>query len=90
MFIELRAEGLFVECQKPIKVKYREEGVGDYYADLVVNNLIIIELKAAETLIEEHGIQLINYLKGTEIEVGLLLNFGKSPQIQRKIFSNKK
>lgn len=58
-------------------------------ADLLVNNLVIIELKAAETLMEEHENQLINYLKATDIEVGLLLNFGKKPQISRKIFTNK-
>lgn len=89
LIIELRREGLSVESQKPIKVEYRDEVVGDYFADLIVENLIIVELKAAESLIEEHEIQLINYLKATEMEVGLLLNFGKKPQIRRKIFTNK-
>ena len=55
----------------------------------MVENKIILELKAAESLIEEHELQLINYLKATDIELGLLLNFGKKPEIRRKIFSNK-
>ena len=64
--------------------------VGDYFADIVVNNSVIIELKAHEAICEEHEYQLINYLKATEIEVGLLLNFGKQPQFKRKIFTNNK
>ncbi|MDZ7767301.1 MAG: GxxExxY protein [Melioribacteraceae bacterium] len=87
--IELTKMGLTVERQKLIKVYYDESEVGEYFADLLVNNLVIIELKAAETLLEEHENQLINYLKATDIEVGLLLNFGKKPQISRKIFTNK-
>jgi GxxExxY protein len=86
---KLIKSGLYVEKQKPINVWYDEQLVGEYFADLMVNNQIIIELKAAESLIEEHELQLINYLKATEIEVGLLLNFGKKPEIRRKIFSNK-
>jgi GxxExxY protein len=90
MIIELKAMGLNVENQKNIKVYYSGFEVGDYYADLIVNDLVIIELKAAETICEEHETQLINYLKATNIEVGLLLNFGKKPEIKRKIFSNKR
>jgi GxxExxY protein len=90
MFIELQNMGLFVEKQRRIKVFYEEYEVGDYFGDLVVNEQVIIELKAAESLCEEHEIQLINYLKATEIEVGLLLNFGKKPELKRKIFTNKK
>lgn len=86
---ELQKSGLYVEKKKPINVYYDEKLVGEYFADLIVNNQVIIELKAAESLIEEHELQLINYLKATEIEVGLLLNFGKRPEIRRKIFSNK-
>jgi len=63
--------------------------VGEYFADLLVENKVIIELKAADTICEEHENQLINYLKATDIEVGLLVNFGKRPEIKRKIFSNK-
>ena len=90
MFIELRKMGFFVERQKQIKVYYEEEQVGYYFADLIVNSCVILEIKAAEALHQQHEYQLINYLKATEIEVGLLLNFGKTPEFRRKIFSNKK
>lgn len=62
--------------------------MGNYFADIVVEERVIIELKAAEAICEEHETQLINYLKATEIEVGLLLNFGKTPQFKKKVFSN--
>ena len=62
--------------------------MGNYFADLLVNDVVIIELKAAESLCEEHEAQLINYLKATNIEVGLLLNFGKKAEFRRKIFTN--
>jgi len=84
LFLELRKEGLFVEKQKQINVFYDNQKVGEYYADLIVSDSVIVELKAAESLCEEHVFQLINYLKATEIEVGLLLNFGKTPQIRKK------
>jgi len=86
--IELEDIGIVVEKQKQIMVYYKSKQVGEYYAALIVENKIILELKAAETLVEEHEFQLINYLRATEIEVGLLLNFGKKPQISRKIFTN--
>ncbi len=88
LFMELRAMGLFCIKQRPIQVYYNTQIVGEYYADIMVNDSIILELKAAENLAEEHELQLINYLKATEIEIGLLLNFGKSPQFKRKIFTN--
>lgn len=88
MFLELRDRGLYVEVQKQIKVQYKGIFVGEYYADFVINEKVIIELKAAECLVKENEAQLINYLKGTEIEVGLLFNFGKRPEFIRKIFSN--
>ncbi len=88
LYLELLSMGLRVERQKPIKVSYKGNQVGDYYADLIVEGIVIVELKAAEGLIEEHELQLINYLKATNIEVGLLLNFGKTPGIKRKIFNN--
>lgn len=88
--LELRKRGLKVEKQRQIKVYYDNEMVGDYYADIIVNDCVILELKAAEGLIEEHEHQLMNYLKATEIEVGLLLNFGVKPQFKRKIFTNDK
>jgi GxxExxY protein len=90
LYLELTAMGLYCEKQKPIKVHYNGEIVGAYFSDIIVNNAVILELKAAETLIEEHELQLINYLKATEIEVGLLLNFGKEPQFKRKLFTNDK
>jgi GxxExxY protein len=90
MRIEITGMGLIVEQQKNIKVYYKSEQIGDYYADLLVNNSVIVELKAAETLCEEHEAQLLNYLKATDIEVGLLINFGKEPKFKRKIFTNDK
>lgn len=86
---ELQKAGYLVERQKPINVFYETELVGEYYADLLVENKVIIELKAAEAICEAHENQLINYLKATDIQVGLLLNFGKKPEIKRKVFSNK-
>lgn len=86
--IELQRHGLRVEQQKHIKVHYEGLEVGDYFADLLVNDLVIIELKAAEAICVEHEAQLLNYLKATDIEVGLLLNFGKSAEFRRKIFTN--
>ena len=88
LLIELSKFGLKVESQKPIKVHYDKQVIGDYYADIMVNDIVILELKAAETLCEQHELQLINYLKATDIEVGLLLNFGKKPEVKRKIFTN--
>jgi GxxExxY protein len=90
LFIELNSMGFYVEKQKNITVFYEEQKVGEYYADLIVDNCVIIELKAAESLCEEHEYQLINYLKATDMEVGLLLNFGKEPAFKRKVFSNEK
>ena len=87
LYIELAKMGLLVEKQKQIKVFYDEKEVGLYFADLSVENCVIVELKAAESLCEEHEYQLINYLKATEFEVGLLLNFGKKPELRRKVFS---
>ncbi|OGU40800.1 MAG: GxxExxY protein [Ignavibacteria bacterium GWB2_35_12] len=90
LYLELAAMGLFCEKQKPIKVHYNGKIVGEYFADIIVNGSVILELKAAEALAEEHELQLINYLKATGIEVGLLLNFGKKPQFKRKLFTNDK
>jgi GxxExxY protein len=88
LYYELIKSGLICCKQTPISVYYEGIEVGLYYADIVVDDKIIIELKAAEILVEEHELQLINYLKATEIEVGILLNFGKTPQVKRKIFTN--
>jgi len=86
--IELRKMGFTVSQQRKIKVYYEGEEVGDYESDLTVNDLVIVETKAKESLREEHEAQLINYLKATKIEVGLLMNFGKKPEFRRKIFSS--
>lgn len=88
MFLELCKSAHKIEAQKKIKVRYQGVVVGEYYADLIVDGKVIVELKAAEGLVHEHEIQLINYLKATDLEVGLLLNFGKKPQFKRKYFTN--
>ncbi len=90
LFIELKKQGLYCEPQQQIKVFYEGVEVGVYYPDIIVNNVLILELKAVEALAEEHELQILNYLKATEVEIGLLLNFGKKPEIRRKIFTNDK
>jgi len=88
MAIELLKMGCRVMKQKKISVYYEEEEVGEYYADLLVDDRVIVELKAAESLRKDHEIQLINYLKATQVELGLLLNFGRKAEFKRKIFTN--
>lgn len=88
LFIELTDMGLECVKQRPIDVFYKGIKVGNYFADIIVEGKVIFELKAAEGIAEEHEFQLLNYLKATEIEVGLLLNFGKAPEFKRKIFTN--
>ena len=88
LLIELRKIGFECKEESPIKVYYENIQVGDYRADIIVNDCVIVENKAAEALVEENEFQLINYLKATEIEVGLHLNFGKKPEFKRKIFTN--
>lgn len=88
MFFELKSKGYKVEAQKPIKVYFKNQLVGEYYADLLVDDKIIIELKACEVLMNVHVAQLMNYLKATKIEVGLLLNFGEEPEFKRIIYTN--
>lgn len=82
--IELEKLGLRVKQQEPINVIYDGQVVGEYYADLWVNERLVIELKAAQTLVTRHEVQLVNYLTATSIDDGLLLNFGPSVQIKRK------
>ena len=83
-----RQLGLEVCQQAPLKVYFDGHLVGEYVVDQLVNNLVIVELKAVRTLAEEHEAQLLNYLKATPYEVGLLLNFGPQPQTKRKVFDN--
>jgi GxxExxY protein len=87
MLIELRKLGLHCIPQHPVEVFYDDIKVGFYIADIVVDNAVIIEIKACETICEEHEAQLTNYLKATDIEVGILVNFGKKPAFKRKVFS---
>ena len=88
MILELKKLGLHGRRQVPLKVYYDNTQVGDYFADIIVEECVIVELKAAEALCEEHEAQLLNYLRATDIEYGLLLNFGKIPQIKRKVWTN--
>jgi len=87
LLIELRSMGMIVEQQRRVKVFYKGLVVGDYYADLFLEEKVIIELKAYEKINEQNEFQLINYLKATGIEVGLLMNFGKKPEFKRKVYS---
>jgi GxxExxY protein len=88
LFFTLKSRGIIVEQQYPIKVFFENLLVGEYFADLLVAQRVIVELKAAESLCEAHEAQLLNYLKATDIEVGLLLNFGPKAEFKRKIFTN--
>ena len=88
MVYEFKKDRIAVVSQSPIKVFYEQEVVGEYFADLLVVDKIIVEIKAARTLAPENEAQLLNYLKATNIEVGLLLNFGPKPEIKRKVFDN--
>lgn len=86
--ILLEEHGLMVEQQRPIKVYFHNQLVGEYVADMVVNGVVLLELKAIERLADVHSAQLLNYLKSTELEVGLLLNFGPQAEFRRKIYDN--
>ncbi|MFA6473030.1 MAG: GxxExxY protein [Candidatus Latescibacterota bacterium] len=82
--IEIEDSGIDVVQQFPIPVNYRGRMVGDFYADLLVEGNVIIELKAVQKLAKEHEVQLVNYLSATGIDNGLLINFGSSVEIKRK------
>lgn len=86
--LELEERGLVVRRQIPLAVHYKGRLVGQYVADLVVNDAVIVELKAVHRIDGAHEAQLINYLRATEIEVGLLLNFGAKPEFRRLVFAN--
>ena len=88
LMIELRKEDIYAVNQSPIKVSYDGEIIGEYYADILVEGKVLLEIKAAKNLAEEHEAQLLNYLKATDSEVGLLLNFGPKPEVKRKVFDN--
>jgi GxxExxY protein len=88
--LELRKLGLRVDSQQPITVYYDHEVIGQFFADIVVNETVILELKAVHELVAEHEAQLLNYLKATLVEVGLLLNFGPTPEVKRKVYDNQR
>lgn len=88
LVIELKKLCLGAEQQVPIKVYYDNTVVGSYVADIIVNDLILLELKAGEAITPEHEAQLLNYLKATEFEVGYILNFGRKATFSRKVFEN--
>jgi GxxExxY protein len=88
LLYSLNKNGLLCTSKKKLMVYFQEVQVGEYYPDLIVNELVILELKTSETLSYEHECQLINYLRATDIEIGLLLNFGKKPEFRRKYFTN--
>jgi len=87
MMIELSNLNLDCKQQHQIDVYYDSKRVGDYYADIIVEDSIIIELKAAKNIVDEHEAQLVNYLRATNIEVGLLMNFGQVPQHKRRVLT---
>jgi len=86
--VALREAGLRVEQQVPIPVWFRGRSLGTFEADLLVNGFVIIELKAVKQLVEAHTAQLMHYLRATEIEVGLVMNFGHKPEFKRRVFEN--
>lgn len=88
--IELRKLEIKVEQQKSITVYYEGSVVGEYVADMIVADVVMLELKAVRQATDEHEAQLLNYLKATPIEVGLLLNFGPKAEYKRKVFDNER
>lgn len=88
MMIEFKRERVPVVSQSAIKIFYEGEVIGEYFADILVDDKVIVEIKAAKSLAAENEAQLLNYLKATNIEVGLLLNFGSKPEVKRKVFDN--
>ncbi|MDI6790182.1 MAG: GxxExxY protein [Thermodesulfobacteriota bacterium] len=88
MMVEFKKEGISAVSQSAIKVFYEGVIIGEYYADILVDDKVIVEIKAARRLAKENEAQLLNYLKATDIEVGLLLNFGTKPEVKRKAFGN--
>jgi len=88
MMIELNKDGINAISQSPIKVLYEGEIIGEYYADIMVDSKVIVEIKASKRLVEENEAQLLNYLRATDVEIGILLNFGTKPEVKRKAFDN--
>ena len=90
LILELKASGLSVRSQEPLSVKYRDQIIGEYFADLIVEDQVICELKAVDVLKKAHEVQLVNYLVATGIDVGVLINFGDSVTLRRKYREYKK
>jgi GxxExxY protein len=88
LILELQKRGMKVLRQVAIQVYYEGRVVGEYFADLLIEGKVVVELKAVEQIIKAHENQLVNYLKATDLEVGLILNFGPEPGFERKIFTN--
>ena len=88
LLIELKNNGYKIDSEKKVNVYYKNKIVGEYIPDIIINDSVIVELKCVEYLTDIHENQLLNYLKATDCEVGLILNFGKDPQFIRKIFTN--
>jgi GxxExxY protein len=89
LLVEIRKTNFKVVAQLPVSVFYDGELVGEYFSDLLVDDRLIVEIKATKSLMPEHEAQLLNYLKATGKEVGLLLNFGPEPQVRRKVLTKK-
>ena len=90
MLIELQDTGLSAQAEVPVPVWFKGHDVGQFRADIVVEDLVLLELKAAEQLCRAHEAQLVNYLRATHLELGLLLNFGPKPQFKRLVFENER
>lgn len=88
--IALRQSGLSVERQVPITVWFRGQAIGEFRADLLIEHKVLVELKSVKSLDKAHEAQLLHYLRATEMEVGLLLNFGEHPQFRRMLFDNER
>ncbi len=90
MLQEFERRGLQVESQRQIQVYFKGQLVGDYYADLIVENRVILEIKAAEDMHDSFIAQLLNYLRATPCEIGFVFNFGKEAKFERRFFSNRR
>ena len=88
LLLELRSRGLKAENQQPITVYYEGIPVGNYFADIIVENKVVLELKSVEKIHDNHLAQLLNYLRATDCEVGHLLNFGPEPETKRRVLDN--
>ncbi len=88
MSIEFTKMKVKFKTQEPITVYYHDQQIGIYFADMIVEDKVVVELKACSDLATSHEVQLLNYLRATRMEVGMLLNFGETPVFKRKLFTN--